>query len=502
MSLTVEPLQAWSPLPESAWDRAAAQHLLRRAGWSATPAEVERALKAGLAATLDRLFPVAPSLFPEPPAVARTTAEQASFQARLADAEPEQKRLIQREVREHSQAAVLDMTIKWLQFSARPENAAFQKWVLFLSDIYVVGFEKVPRAPMIYRHFDILARHALGSAPALTKAVSRSPAMVVYLDLNQSRKQAPNENFARELFELFVLGEGNYTEPDIKEAAKAFTGYRLRGGGVGGDFTFVPRQHDDGPKTVFGQTGNFTGDQVIDLAYGQAAAGAFVPHELAKFYLSDTGLPREYLMALGDQWRGEGQYSLRWLAHRFFGSQIFYAPEFRANFIKSPIQFYLGLIQDLELDVIPVPRLVANPMRQMGQVLFYPPNVRGWVGGRNWINSASLAARRNLAETLFAPLNERTMNQDELIDLVAAHTSGQDSFIVEDDRFGPLHDLPAERASRHLIGSLLPVIPPPAFQSALQDFIADSQAGNPHEKNRRLRRATVAVLQSPEYQLC
>jgi uncharacterized protein (DUF1800 family) len=499
MSLTYQPVQAWQPLPASAWDRPAAQHLLRRAGWSATPAEVEQALQTGLEATLDRLFPASPSLFPLPPAVERAASEQVNYQQKIAAAAPAEKRLLQRELRELNQAAVLDLTVRWLQFSAQPQHAAFQKWVLFLSDIYVVGFEKVPRTALIFEHFDILARAGLGHAPALTKAISRSPAMIVYLDLNQSRKEAPNENFARELFELFVLGEGNYTEQDIKEAAKAFTGYRTR---PGGEFVFAPKLHDPGVKTVFGQSGNFDGDQVIDLAYRTPAAGAFVPHELVKFYLSDTMLPQEYLSALGDPWRTEGNYSLRWLAQRFFGSSLFFAPEFRGNFIKSPVQFYLGLMQDLDLDVVPAPRLVVNPLRQMGQVLFYPPNVRGWLGGRHWVNSASLAARRSAVENLFTPLNEKTMNQDELIDLVAAHTTGQDVFTVDNERFSTLVELDPPAATRHLVASLLPVAPPADFNSALESFLRGADGAAATEKTRRLRRATIALLQSPEYQLC
>jgi uncharacterized protein (DUF1800 family) len=499
MSLTHQPAQAWEPLPASAWDRPAARHLLRRAGWSATPAEVEQALHLGLEATLDRLFPASPSLFPVPPAVERAAAEQVNYLPKIAAAAPAEKRLLQRELRELNQAALLDLTVRWLEFSAQPANAALQKWVLFLSDIYVVSFEKVPRAPLIFEHFDLLARAGLGHAPTLTKAISRSPAMIVYLDLNQSRKEAPNENFARELFELFVLGEGNYTEQDIKEAARAFTGYRIR---PGGQFVFAPKQHDPGAKTVFGQSGDFDGDQVIDLAYRTPAAGAFVPHELVKFYLSDTMLPQEYLSALGDRWRTEGNYNLRWLAQRFFGSSLFFAPEFRGNFIKSPVQFYLGLMQDLDLDVVPAPRLVVNPLRQMGQVLFYPPNVRGWLGGRHWVNSASLAARRSAVENLFTPLNEKTMNQDELIDLVAAHTGGQDVFTVDNERFSTLVDLDPSAATRHLVAALLPVAPPASFNSALESFLGAAEGEAAAEKTRRLRRATIALLQSPEYQLC
>ena len=134
----------------------------------------------------------------------------------------------QRELQEHARLAIQELTIKWLEYAARPDAAAVAKWVLFLSDVYVISAEKVRNAGVVHQHFDVLAQHGFGPAPALTKAVSRSPAMVIYLDLAQSQLKAPNENFARELFELFVLGEGNYTENDIKEAARAFTGYRAR----------------------------------------------------------------------------------------------------------------------------------------------------------------------------------------------------------------------------------------------------------------------------------
>jgi uncharacterized protein (DUF1800 family) len=498
MTLSLTPQQSWDPLPPGEWNQAAARHLLRRAGWSAVPAEVVRATQEGLPATLERLFPVRPVLLPEPEEIAQDEERSLALRQQAALAAPEEKRTLQRQIREHSQEALLGLTVKWLQFAADPANAAYQKWVLFLSDIYVVSFEKVPRAPLIYRHFDLLARYGLGPAPALAKAVSRSPAMILYLDLNQNRPEAPNENFARELFELFLLGEGNYSERDIKESARAFTGYRL--GREGREFVFAPRQHDNGPKTIFGQTGNFTGDGVIDLAYGTRAAGAFLPHELVKFYLSDTMLPPAYLDALGERWRGQG-YELRWLAHRFFGSRLFFAPEFRAAFIKSPLQYYLGLMQDLELDVPPAPRLVVGPLRQMGQVLFRPPNVRGWLGGRTWINSGSLAARRSLAESLLAPLNERALNQDELVAVAAARAAGRDNFRVTDERLGPLLSAGPDGAAGLLCAALLAAPPTPATLADLRDYLAGAGPGEA-EARRRTRRALSAVLAASEYQLC
>src|SRR5581483_7267817 len=142
----------------------------------------------------------------------------------------------------------------------------------------------------------------------------------------------------------------------------------------------------------------------------------------------------------GGAWRAAG-FELRVLARQFFGSRLFYAPEFRGNFLKSPIQFYLGAVQDFGLDVAPLPRLTLNPLRQMGQWLFYPPNVRGWVGGRNWINSATIKARRQLVEMLFAPINEKALNADELIDLIAARSNGISNFTVSEAMLHPLVEM-------------------------------------------------------------
>ena len=497
MNLPFAATAAWQPLPATGWNAEAARHLLRRAGWSAVPAEVARATTEGLAATLDRLFPAAPIPFPEPRLVAHLRAATPEIARNLAGAaEGMEKQRLQREARERTQLAMLDMSIKWLQFAVEPANMAFAKWVFFLSDVYVVGVDKVKNAALIWEHFDILTRHALGGAPALAKAVSRSPAMVAYLDLNQSKRGAPNENFARELFELFLLGEGHYTENDIKEAARAFTGYRQQFG----VFRAAPGQHDPSAKTIFGQTGRFTGDDVIDLAFQQPAAGSFLPHELVKFYLSDAPLPAEYLADLGTWWRGH-HYELRALALRFFGSQLFFAPEFRGDFIKSPVQFYLGLVQDLGLSVAPLPRQVLVPLRQMGQMLFNPPNVRGWVGGRTWINSATLAVRRQLVEALFAPVNEDQLNADEQLELVAARANGISNFTVPDTWLAPLASLAPAAAADQLLANFLALPAAPSFRDSVRQFLATDHAAGPPGL-RRLRRAAVTLLQSPEYQLC
>ena len=176
---------------------------------------------------------------------------------------------------------------------------------------------------------------------------------------------------------------------------------------------------------------------------------------MAKFYLTDGVLPAEYIVALGKEWLATG-FELRHLVRQFFGSRLFFAPEFRGNLIKSPVQFYLGLVQDMQLDVAPLPRLTLVPLRQMGQAIFYPPNVRGWVGGRQSINSATLTARRQFVESLFAPIDENTLNADEQIELVAARSNGTTRFTVPDEPFAPLARLDVTAAAEKLTSNLLP----------------------------------------------
>jgi hypothetical protein len=491
---TLTVAEAWQPLPAADWNEAAARHLLQRIGFSATPAELARVLQDGPARSLERYFAKMPAL-PKPRQIANLEDEAGEITRRLAGGSPEERRMAQQDARERSREALFDFTIKWLQLASRPENAPAEKWLLFLSDVWVVGVEKVKNAALIYQHQAILRQQALGSAISLAKAVSRSPAMVVYLDLQQSRQEAPNENFARELFELFTLGEGNYTENDIKQAARAFTGYRQRQG----QFAFVQRQHDGGTKKVFGRTGDFNGDEVINLVFRQKAAGTFLPKEMARFYLTENPLPAEHLDALGAWWAGEG-YDLRKLALKFFGSRAFFAPAYRDGYIKSPIQFYLGLVQDLDLSVAPLPRQLIGSLRAMGQMPFDPPNVRGWVGGRSWINSATLAARRQLIQTLLAPLNEDNLNGDEQIELAAAYADGITNFTLDQERLAQWAKLPPAERARQLVRRYVPDLAGTDLEKQVETFL--ERSAQLSQAPAATRAALATLLESPNYQLC
>jgi uncharacterized protein (DUF1800 family) len=319
--------------------------------------------------------------------------------------------------------------------------------------------------------------------------------MINYLDLQQNRAGSPNENFARELMELFTLGIGHYTENDVKEAARALTGYLQRFG----EYRFAPRLHDHEPKTIFGRTGNFDGDGVIDLIYTQKAAGTHLPARLTRFYLTDEPVPAAYLDALGEWWRGTG-YDLRQLTHCYFSSRLFFDPQFRGGCIKSPVQFYLGLVQDFSLDVPPLPRRLEPAFRRMGQVLFDPPNVRGWIGGREWISSTTLEARRLLARALFQPFDESRLNADEQNAVQAARATGWTAFTVADGALRPLAALPPDAAASRLLRTLLPLPVADSYRRALGAAL--TAGGSPAEALACVRNAVITILETPEYQLC
>ncbi|MEO7968541.1 MAG: DUF1800 domain-containing protein [Opitutus sp.] len=497
MTLSVASDTAWDPIAPDAWDAGCARHLLRRAGWSARPSDVERALSEGLSATITRLFPASPLVLSKPASLVKFESELGGLVGNVRGADGPGKRLAQRELRERSRDALQDLRLHWLQMAANPDEAARAKWILFLSDVYVVSAEKVRNPAFIWRHFDVLAKNALGTAPMLTKAVSRSPAMATYLDLRENKREAPNENFARELFELFVLGEGHYTENDIKEAARAFTGYRVLP--LSGDFRLAVRQQDLGAKTIFKRSGRFGGDDVVDLAYTQPAAAEFLPGELVAFYLTDEKLPTEHVHTLGQRWRAQ-HFQLTALVRTFFSSRLFYASEFRGNFIKSPIQLYQGLMQELQLSVPPLPRYTLNPLRSMGQQLFQPPNVRGWVGGRTWINSSTLAARRQLVQHVFSPLREDVLNADEQRALSAARARGATHFTVPDEWCERRAAEDVAKVSTDLARTFLAGEPDPKTIAALTTYLgAENETG---KRAQRVCTAAVSLLQTPAYQLC
>lgn len=493
MNAKLTPSQAWEPIPKEAWSAGHVRHFFRRAAWGATPAEVRRALRIGLSATVEEAFGSTFSM-PIPKSVTESAETSRDLYQRIQRASTEEKKEeLRAEARQKQLTAYHDMSLKWLQFAASPVRAPFEKWISFLQNVFVVSYGRINNPFLIFQHHELLRQNGLGTAPALCSAVSRSPAMILYLNLQQSQASAPNENFARELFELFTLGEGNYTEQDVKEAARAFTGYRQQDG----QFRFARSQHDFGKKKIFGRTGPWDGDDVIDLIFKEKAAATFLPREMCRFYLSDQELHPAYIEALGEIWR-QSRYRFSTLLERFFTSRIFYDARFRGNMIKSPVHFHLGLLHDLNLTVPPFPRNVINRYRQMGQNLYQPPSVRGWVGGKLWINASTLAARRMLIESLFQPFSENNLNGDELRALKATRANGQVQLVVSRKRLSQMAEAEPEAIARRLTDFFLAQRVPAAYRHTLAKYLADASG----DRVERLQTVAMAILQSPEYNLC
>jgi uncharacterized protein (DUF1800 family) len=311
---------------------------------------------------------------------------------RLRTLSDEQRKLAQREQVEKG----VELRSWWIKEMLTTPSPLTEKMVLFWHNHFVSSLQKVRSPVLMYRQQLVLRKHALGYFGDLLHEVSKDPAMVIYLDNASNRKAQPNENFAREAMELFTLGEGNYSEADIKEAARAFTGW-----GIDldtGEFMVRPLIHDDGIKTILGRSGNFDGDAVLDILLSQPATAEFIVAKLWREFVSPTPDASE-VKRIARMFR-DNCYNVKVALRALLTSDAFYAAQNRAALIKSPVDLIVGTLRQFRFETGDVTPLVFAS-RQLGQDLFAPPNVKGWPGGEAWINSATLLQRKQMLERLF-----------------------------------------------------------------------------------------------------
>ena len=383
-----------------------ARHLLNRAGFAASDAEIRVFAKLSRADAVDQLLNGVQTVAKQiPPA---WTNEPPIPPVRLRDMTQEQRQAEQRKNVERA----FELREWWFREMLTTTSPLSEKMTLFWHNHFATSQQKVRFTPLLYQQHTMLRRNALGNFGTLLREVSRDPAMLVYLDGANSRKEQPNENFAREVMELFTLGEGNYTEKDIKEAARAFTGWSVDRDT--GQFMFRRGIHDYGNKTLLGKSGNFDGDQVIDILLAKPETAQFITRKLWKEFISPVADEAE-VKRLAEIFRERG-YNIAKLARSMLTSDAFYAPQNRAALIKSPVEFVVGTMKQFEIDAPNLrPFVIASAL--LGQNVFSPPNVKGWPGGDVWINSATLLGRKQLIDRLFR--NEDRMevamrNMDEM----------------------------------------------------------------------------------------
>ena len=375
--------------PDAAIGLDGARHLLGRATFAAGDADLKAYAQLSRAEAADRLLKNSGTALTPPPAwVGEAPPSPAQLQ-KMSQSErmAEQRRNVER---------AFELREWWFREMLTTPSPLEEKMTLFWHNHFATSQQKVRFTPLMYEQNVLLRRNALGNFRTMLHEVARDPAMLIYLDGANSRKEQPNENFAREVMELFTLGEGHYTEKDIKEAARAFTGWSVDR--ETGKYMFRRGIHDYGKKTVLGKTDDLEGDQVLDLLLAQPAAARFITTKLWKEFVS-TELDEKEIDRLSGVFRASG-YDIGKLMRAMLTSDAFYAPENRAALIKSPVEFVIGTMKtfDIQTDNLR-PFVLASAF--LGQNIFTPPNVKGWPGGDTWINSASLLGRKQLIDRLF-----------------------------------------------------------------------------------------------------
>ncbi|MBL8519297.1 MAG: DUF1800 domain-containing protein [Betaproteobacteria bacterium] len=389
-----------------------ARHLLNRTGFAASASEIRSLAPLSREAAAARVVSGAVTTARTPPPAWVTDAPIPPYKLQAMSQEERMAEL--RKNVEHA----FELREWWFREMLTTPSPLTERMTLFWHNHFATSQQKVRFTPLMYKQNVMLRRNALGNFGTLLREVARDPAMLIYLDGANSRKEQPNENFAREVMELFTLGEGHYTEKDIKEAARAFTGWSIDR--ETGEFMFRRGIHDYGRKTVLGRTGNFDGDQVIDVLLAKPEAAEFITRKLMREFVSPQPAEGE-VKRFAARFRESG-YDIGRLMQELLASETFYAAENRAVLIKSPVEFVVGTLKQFDIEAPNLrPFVIASAL--LGQNVFSPPNVKGWPGGEHWINSASLLGRKQFIDRLFR--NEDRMEATmRSMDEAAAITGG------------------------------------------------------------------------------
>ncbi len=475
-----------SPLPASSWTVQTARHLMNRAGFGEGSVPVS-------SRELSRMSPSrAVSGFVDfedmsdqvdEPDFLPGKLDFYSYRKKLKEKHPNDKDLREEKYKKYKKdhrKAVRQLKTWWLKRMHRTKRPLEEKLALFWHGHFATEAREVKNANWNYQLNKVFRSNAAGNIKVMTFEVAKSPAMLRYLDNDKNKKKHPNENWSRELMELHTLGLGHFSERDVLESARAFTGWTIEDG----EFSFNKSWHDRGTKEFLGHSGDFNGGDIIRILFEKGAVSLYFSLKILQHFAERKPDP-EIVRAFAEVLRDEN-YHLKPMLETLFRSRYFYSDSVMGSKVKSPVQFVLGLLNDLQLEPEDVDyRFLRNVLSNLGQDLFDPPNVKGWDGNRDWINTSTLLHRYNLAEDLVFGRKIDGLSPEQLFSQSDPNTAG---------------DVISTLTDRFFVTSI-----DKDQTSALLDLLERSKTDkfSPDEhSNKKLKKLITTLLSSPEYQLC
>jgi uncharacterized protein (DUF1800 family) len=409
-------------------------------------------------------------------------------------ASQEEKKAMRQQMVKQSRDEIRSLNLMWLDEMVHSPAQLREKIALFWH-----GHFACRNLNSFYQQqlLQVIRDGALGSFADLLKAVSKSAAMLAFLNNQQNRKQSPNENFAREVMELFTLGRGHYTENDIKEAARAFTGW---GFNLNGDFVFRKQFHDHGTKTVLGHTGNLDGDDVLNILLDQPQTARFITTKLYRFLVNEQ-VDEERIKWLSNRFFESG-YEMRRLLSDIFTGDWFYQPAHMGQLIKSPVQLWVGIrrLLPMELENNEIQLLLQAAL---GQILMYPPSVAGWPGGTNWIDSSSLLLRLRLPQlvAMAEPFEWQPKADDDVnMGKMVMGSPAPNRFSIKGEiAWEPLYMAFANTNREAMVDTLMRTL---LATTQLPTIASLKNSTDLPTKNAQIQVCTISIMGTPEYQLC
>ncbi len=467
------------------------QHLFWRAGFGASPMEVQAALSKSQRQIVKNLlndsrksesFEIAKT---EPRIALKNAKKDIKSNVNSREEMREQLKELVQEKRE----MIGNLNDAWVARMGQGKGVLREKMTLFWHNHFAC---RSKLATFIQQQNNTLRTHALGKFGDLLMAISKDAAMLQFLNNQQNRKKSPNENFAREVMELFTLGRGNYTETDIKEAARAFTGW---GFNLQGEFVFRQLFHDEGLKTIFGKSGNYQGEDVIEMLLAHPQTATFISTKIYRYFVNES-FNSEHVASMAKRFF-RSDYDIADLMEYVFTSDWFYDSVNIGAQIKSPVELLAGMQRPLHMDFADKTPVLYT-QKALGQMLFNPPNVAGWPGGKAWIDSSSLLTRMQLPKVLF---RNETLNVSvkDSGDANEEKIKRKNKFEVAMDwnLFAQTFDkIPEENLGKIMASYLLQV----PINSLLLKNIENQLVGK--DRPERVKQLTIAIMGLPEYQVC